>query len=278
MKAEPYPRVSCLSTDGDSDAWFALSYHLQASGDVLMFGNTNISREYKTLMKLEKLSAKAEDYLETILRLSETPRGARTGDIAEALEVQPSTVSAALKSLKQQGLATHSPYDVVGLTPKGRTVAEDISGRHVSLRRFFTDTLGLTQEDAEVAACGMEHDATPLVLERMTLLGEFLREHMSCMESWISLRATAKGKRAPGVESGLDEMPQGVQGVVMSVDVEASLRKRLLEMGITPGVMIAVERVAPLGDPIAVQVRGYRLSMRKLEAANIRVKWRPGLI
>ena len=43
-------------------------------------------------MKIERLSAKAEDYLETILRLSETLRGARTGDIAEALNVQPPTV------------------------------------------------------------------------------------------------------------------------------------------------------------------------------------------
>ena len=92
------------------------------------------------------------------------------------------------------------------------------------------------------------------------------------------MRETAKGERAPGVESGLDELPQGVRGVVMSVDVESGLRKRLVEMGVTPGVLIAVERVAPLGDPIAVEVRGYRLSMRKAEAAHIRVKWRPGLI
>ncbi len=229
-------------------------------------------------MKIERLSAKAEDYLETILRLSEMPRGARTGDIAEALEVQPSTVSSALKSLKDQGLAEYTPYGAVGLTPKGRQVAEDVSGRHVSLRRFFTDTLGLTQEEAEHAACGMEHDATPLVLDRMALLGNFLREHPDWKEEWKSIRETAKGERAPGVESGLDELPKGVQGVVMAVDVDAGLRKRLVEMGITPGVLIAVERVAPLGDPIAVQVRGYRLSMRKAEAAKIRVKWRPGLV
>jgi len=229
-------------------------------------------------MKTEKLSAKAEDYLETILRLSETPRGARTGDIAEALEVQPSTVSSALKSLKKQGLANYMPYGVVGLTPRGRAVAEDVSGRHVSLRRFFTDTLGLTQEDAEETACGMEHEATPLVLERMSRLGDFLRERLDCMETWTSIRSSAKGDWAPGVESGLDELPQGVQGVVMSVDVESVLRKRFVEMGITPGVLIAVERVAPLGDPIAVQVRGYRLSMRKAEASRIRVKWRPGLV
>ena len=94
----------------------------------------------------------------------------------------------------------------------------------------------------------------------------------------MSTRALAKGERVPGVESGLDELPPGVRGVVMSVDVECGLRKRLVEMGVTPGVLIAVERVAPLGDPIAVEVRGYRLSMRKAEASKIRVKWRPGLI
>ena len=229
-------------------------------------------------MKIERLSAKAEDYLETILRLSETPRGARTGDIADALEVQPSTVSAALKSLSDQGLADYAPYGAVGLTPKGRQVAEDIAGRHVSLRRFFVDTLGLTQEEAELAACGMEHDATPLVLDRMALLGEFLCGHPKLMESWKTARHAVKGERAPGVESGLDELPQGVRGVVLAVEVEGALRKRLVEMGVTPGVLIAVERVAPLGDPIAVEVRGYRLSMRKREASKIRVKWRPGLV
>lgn len=229
-------------------------------------------------MKVERLSAKAEDYLETILRLSETLRGARTGDIAAAMDVQPSTVSAALKSLKEQGLADYKPYGAVGLTPKGRQVAEDVSGRHVALRRFFTETLGLTQEEAKVTACGMEHDVTPLVLDRMALLGAFLRDHPGMTEKWTQTRETAKGERAPGVESGLDELPQGVRGVVMSVDVDGSLRRRLVEMGVTPGVLIAVERVAPLGDPIAVEVRGYRLSMRKAEAAHIRVKWRPGLI
>ena len=229
-------------------------------------------------MKIERLSAKAEDYLETILRLSETPRGARTGDIAEALRVQPSTVSAALKSLKEQGLLDYEPYGVVGLTPKGRQVAEDIAGRHVALRRFFTETLGLSPEEAELAACGMEHDATPLVLDRIGLLGDFLRQHPGMQEKWTQTRAAAKGERAPGVESGLDELPQGVRGVVVAVDVEGPLRRRLVEMGVTPGVLIAVERVAPLGDPIAVEVRGYRLSMRRAEAARIRVKWRPGLI
>ncbi len=246
--------------------------------DVIEFESPNKSRTPETGMKIERLSAKAEDYLETILRLSETPRRARTGDIAEALDVQPSTVSAALKSLKEQGLLDYEPYGLVDLTPKGRQVAEDISGRHVALRRFFTETLGLPPEEAEMAACGMEHDATPLVLDRIGLLGDFLRTQPDLQEKWLQARAAAKGERAPGVESGLDELPPGIRGVVMAVEVDGTLRKRLVEMGVTPGVLIAVERVAPLGDPIAVEVRGYRLSMRKAEAAHIRVKWRPGLI
>jgi len=243
-----------------------------------LFDDSNISRKIETPMKIERLSAKAEDYLETILRLSETLRGARTGDIAHEMNVQPSTVSAALKSLKEQGLAEYEPYGVVGLTPKGRQVAEDIAGRHVSLRRFFTEILGMSQEESEQAACGMEHEATPMVLARLGLLGDFLRNHPGMMEKWKLARKTARGERSPGVESGLDELPQGVRGVVMAVNVEGGLRKRLVEMGVTPGVLIAVERVAPLGDPMAVEVRGYRLSMRKAEAARIRVKWRPGLV
>lgn len=243
-----------------------------------MFGQSNKAKGIETSMKIERLSAKAEDYLETILRLSETSRRARTGDIAEALDVQPSTVSAALKSLKEQGLLDYEPYGTVNLTPKGRQVAEDIAGRHVALRRFFTETLGLPAEEAEVAACGMEHDATPLVLDRIGLLGDFLRAHPGMLEKWMAVRENARGERAPGVETSLDELPSGIRGVVLAVDVEGSLRKRLVEMGVTPGVLIAVERVAPLGDPMAVEVRGYRLSLRKAEASKIRVKWRPGLI
>ncbi|MDR0993088.1 MAG: DtxR family transcriptional regulator [Verrucomicrobiota bacterium] len=229
-------------------------------------------------MKVERLSSKTEDYLETILQLSETPRGARTGDIADALKVQPSTVSAALKSLKDQGLLHYEPYGAVTLTPEARRLAEDVAGRHVALRRFLTEILGIPPEEAEVVACGMEHETTPLVLERMALLGDFLKDHSQLRTAWEAKRATARGLRAPGVESGLDELPKGIRAVVLSVDVQGPLRKRLVEMGVTPGALIAVERVAPLGDPIAVEVRGYRLSMRKAEAARIRVKWRPGLI
>jgi len=48
--------------------------------------------------------------------------------------------------------------------------------------------------------------------------------------------------------------------------------RRIADMGVTPGAVIEVERVAPLGDPIEVKIRGYRLSLRKSEAAAIEVE------
>ncbi len=66
-------------------------------------------------------------------------------------------------------------------------------------------------------------------------------------------------------------------GVGQSVTVkrlagEAALKRRIMDMGITKGVSVSVRRMAPLGDPIEVTVRGYELSLRRSEAENIIVE------
>lgn len=69
----------------------------------------------------------------------------------------------------------------------------------------------------------------------------------------------------------LSELKRGQEALIDSfTDYDLSLK--LLEMGCIPGEMIRVTRIAPLGDPIAIWVSGYQLSMRKDEAATIRVK------
>lgn len=70
----------------------------------------------------------------------------------------------------------------------------------------------------------------------------------------------------------LNELPPGTKGKVMRIAAKGSLRRRILDMGIVPGVEIVVKGVAPLGDPIEILVRGYRLSLRKQEAASIFVE------
>ena len=58
---------------------------------------------------------------------------------------------------------------------------------------------------------------------------------------------------------------------VVKLTGEGALKRRIMDMGITKGTEIYVRKVAPLGDPVEVNVRGYELSIRKSEAENIHV-------
>lgn len=73
-------------------------------------------------------------------------------------------------------------------------------------------------------------------------------------------------------EFSLKDIKPGQVVVVIKILGEGALRKRLIDMGITPGVEIFVRKIAPLGDPIEVNLRGYELSLRKDIAKNIIVK------
>lgn len=70
----------------------------------------------------------------------------------------------------------------------------------------------------------------------------------------------------------LAELSPGERGRILSVAEGAGMRHRLQEMGLTRGASVEMIRVAPLGDPIELQVRGYRLSVRKAEAATVMVE------
>ncbi|MDR1138911.1 MAG: ferrous iron transport protein A [Clostridiales bacterium] len=61
----------------------------------------------------------------------------------------------------------------------------------------------------------------------------------------------------------------GDKGVVAKVLAQGPLRRRIFDMGITPGAEITVRKMAPLGDPIEIVVRGYELSLRKADADTI---------
>ena len=64
----------------------------------------------------------------------------------------------------------------------------------------------------------------------------------------------------------------GQRGRVVAVDVPDSQKSRILEMGFTVGATIEVVRFAPMGDPMELKVRGARISLRKAEAAALRVE------
>ena len=70
----------------------------------------------------------------------------------------------------------------------------------------------------------------------------------------------------------LKELKPGQKGKVLRISTRGATNKRIVEMGITAGAVVEVERVAPLGDPIDVKVKGYHLSLRKEEAEGIEVE------
>jgi ferrous iron transport protein A len=70
----------------------------------------------------------------------------------------------------------------------------------------------------------------------------------------------------------LSETSRGELVRVVQIDGEDSLSIRLMEMGLTPGVDVVLVGTAPLGDPLEFEVRGYRLSLRRNEAARVSVE------
>ena len=67
----------------------------------------------------------------------------------------------------------------------------------------------------------------------------------------------------------LDQFEIGETGLIRKVEGEGKLRRRLFDMGVTPGAQVSLRKKAPLGDPIEVTIRGYELSLRKDEAKLI---------
>lgn len=69
----------------------------------------------------------------------------------------------------------------------------------------------------------------------------------------------------------LKDLKVGQSGKVVKIHGEGALKRRIMDMGITKGVLITVRKVAPLGDPMELNLRGYELSLRKADAEMIEI-------
>ena len=67
----------------------------------------------------------------------------------------------------------------------------------------------------------------------------------------------------------LDQLKAGETGIILSVGSHSAIRRRLLDMGLTPHTIVTVRKMAPLGDPIEIFLRGYSLTLRKKDARTI---------
>jgi ferrous iron transport protein A len=70
----------------------------------------------------------------------------------------------------------------------------------------------------------------------------------------------------------LDELKPGQSGLISAIGVVGPLKRRLMDMGVLVGVEVEVIKVAPMGDPLEVALKSYRLSLRRSEAQGINVE------
>ena len=71
------------------------------------------------------------------------------------------------------------------------------------------------------------------------------------------------------MEKYLNEFKVKETGIVKKILAEGKIKRRLFDMGVTPGAKITLKKIAPLGDPIEITIRGYELSLRKDEAKTV---------
>lgn len=241
-----------------------------------------------------ELTPAQEDYLEIILDLARTHRVARVRDIARGKGVRMATVSDALRRLATSGLVEYHAREFVQLTPEGEARAQRVAGRHEFLRRFLTEILLLDPEVAERDACAVEHHLSPATVDRLASFYQFVRSCPGARSGFLVeferclSQSPAAGVKEPTADpcrcevchdTGNGSLPHrplsslraGEAGIVHRVLAAAAVRRRLLEMGLLPGTRVELEGLAPLGDPLRIKVRGYRLSLRREEADAILV-------
>ncbi len=225
-----------------------------------------------------ELSSSLEDYLESILELQDKNSVARVKDIADMLKVKRSSVTIALRALSEKGMVNYAPYSVITLTGDGMEVARSIRSRHDLLKSVFVELLNVDEVDAELAACKMEHGTSQPVYRKLLAFWEHISDDealLSTLREGVEAKFTAQ--ESPVDDGGsmlidLNGCKPGDKGLIRKIVGNSIAKKRYIEMGLTMGQEIKVVKAAPLDDPIEIQVRNYRLSLRRAEAENILVE------
>ncbi|HOC95036.1 MAG TPA: DtxR family transcriptional regulator [Candidatus Cloacimonadota bacterium] len=241
------------------------------------------------------LSKSLEDYLEVIYHIVVVEQAAKAKDIAQKMQVKASSVTGALRQLAERDLVNYSPYDQITLTRKGMEVAQDVVRRHEVLKDFFIKVLSIDESEADSVACQMEHAVTTEIIDRFTKFIEFVERCPRAGNSWIKGFDYYCGEKPQtdychkcitqtienfetNLKSGdemnestvrLNQVKPGSRVKITTNKLSGVTARRFQEMGLTIGSIVKVERVAPLGDPVEINVKGYSLSLRKEDLDKI---------
>jgi len=222
---------------------------------------------------LNDLSSALEDYLEVMLEIHDSQKTIKVSDIAKKLKISKASVTQAITKLKKLGLVNQESYNPVILTYTGMETAKRVRDKHRLIKKFLTEVLGVDNKIAERDACLMEHVLSVTTINKIS---EFIEKTEKLNDDNYLEEISANKKEREIMETikikTLGELGKGSKAKIIKIGAKSTIKKRFLEMGITNDSEVDIIGVAPLGDPIEVQVKGYKLTLRKSEAADIFVE------
>lgn len=133
----------------------------------------------------DELSLPQQNYVEAIAELIDDHGHAHPARIADRLKVRKPSVTEAVDRLVEIGIVRREDQKVL-FTEKGAGIASELSGRHATLRSFMVEILGMEKEQADTAACRMEHSVGPRFIKKIRSLHEFLKKENNAgtMADW----------------------------------------------------------------------------------------------
>lgn len=223
-----------------------------------------------------ELSQSLEDYLETIYELVRDNKVARVKEIARLRAVRPGSVSPAMRRLADLGLIRYEQREYIDLTPAGEEQARRVMARHELLLRLLQEVLLMPRGQAETDACALEHALSPLAVERLASLFEFLSQGQGGARGLLDgLHAYLADSQATAVRGHavkqVGELSEGEAAVVVKV-LDGPQRRRLVDMGLLPGARLRVERIANPEGFVRVSKDGFTLALTVSEAATVLVE------
>jgi DtxR family Mn-dependent transcriptional regulator len=234
------------------------------------------------------LTESIEDYLLEIFLITQEKKVVRLKDISKRRKVKMPSVVNALQKMKKDGLVEHEKYGYIELTDNGLELAKKLFERHKTIYAFLHEVLDIKESVAESDAHKIEHYLHSETLEKITKFMEFIRrseneKNAKWHEHFIYFSkngAIPNDCRALNPEGGngmesekrLGELKKGSRCKILRITSNNLIKSRLMDMGVVPGTEVKIEKVAPLGDPIDVFVKGYHLSLRKEEANQVIVE------
>jgi len=232
------------------------------------------------------ISPSLEDYLESIFVIKQKKQRVRVKDIARYLKVKAPSVVEVLRKLKEKNLIVHEYYGDIELTQEGLNKAKALYEKHIVLKKFLHQILGIDEKIAEQDACKIEHYLSKETLERIIKFINFIETCPQGVPEWLNnfyyfvkhkrrppeCKAKFLGQNSQNKIAKLSDLKVGTKAKILKIADTGVLKSKLLGLGFVKGEVVKIEKVAPLGSPLDVLIKNTHISLRKEEAEKVIVE------